>query len=66
MGLDMTAGWTEPQPKREDNVVPIKEEYKKLKDVGNHVKMRISVLLLENQTNRPFVAYTCHQWSFYI
>ncbi len=32
MGLDMMAGWAEPQPKREDNVVPIKEEYKDLKD----------------------------------
>ena len=26
MGLDMMAGWAEPQPKTEDNVVPIKEE----------------------------------------
>ena len=32
MGLDMTAGWAEPQPKREDNVVPIKEEFKTLED----------------------------------
>ena len=26
MGLDMMAGWAEPQPKSESNVVPIKEE----------------------------------------
>ena len=26
MGLDMMAGWAEPQPKSEGNVVPIKEE----------------------------------------
>jgi len=26
MGLDMVAGWTEPQPKTEGNVVPIKKE----------------------------------------
>ena len=26
MGLDMMAGWAEPQPKTESNVVPIKEE----------------------------------------
>jgi len=26
MGLDMMAGWAEPQPKTEGNVVPIKEE----------------------------------------
>ena len=26
MGLDMIAGWAEPQPKTESNVVPIKKE----------------------------------------
>ena len=26
MGLDMVAGWAEPQPKTEGNVVPIKQE----------------------------------------
>lgn len=32
MGLDMTAGWTLPQPKAESNVVPIKQEFKDLRD----------------------------------
>ena len=30
MGLDMMAGWAEPQPKPEGNVVPIKEEPKQI------------------------------------